>query len=56
MNPVFHVDSNGTKYWLLNGEYHREDGPAIEYQDGRKWWYLNNKNITLQTKSDDLKF
>jgi hypothetical protein len=24
------------------GEYHREDGPAIERADGRKEWYLND--------------
>ena len=34
---------DGTKAWLLNGEYHREDGPAVEYLDGTKWWYLNGK-------------
>ena len=38
-----YVDSNGTKRWTLNGEYHREDGPAIEWPDGSKHWYLNDK-------------
>jgi hypothetical protein len=27
--------------WYLNGQYHREDGPAIEFASGNKWWYLN---------------
>ena len=31
-----------TIVWFKNGEYHREDGPAVEYADGDKWWYLNN--------------
>ena len=22
---------------------HREDGPAVEYADGEKWWYLNGR-------------
>ena len=35
------VDTNGTKCWYLNGKFHREDGPAIEYADGDKRWYLN---------------
>jgi hypothetical protein len=35
--------TNGTKKWFLNGNYHREDGPAIEYSDGSKEWYLNGK-------------
>ena len=27
--------------WYLNGELHRENGPAIEYADGTKVWHLN---------------
>ena len=34
---------NGTKSWWLNGELHREDGPAIEYSNGTKLWYLNGE-------------
>ena len=37
------VYDNGHKEWFLNGEYHREDGPAIEYSYGAKYWYLNGK-------------
>jgi hypothetical protein len=37
------VYSNGDKYWYLNDELHREDGPAIEDSDGDKSWYLNGK-------------
>ena len=37
------VYANGNKFWYLNGEYHREDGPAIEYASGTKYWYLNDK-------------
>jgi len=40
---VVKVDDRGTKYWTLNGEFHREDGPAIEYHDGSNYWYLNGK-------------
>ena len=40
------VDSNGTKYWYLNGKLHREDGPAVEWSDGSKYWCLNGKKIT----------
>jgi hypothetical protein len=31
---------NGTKEWWLNGEQHREDGPAVEGVNGYKVWYL----------------
>jgi hypothetical protein len=27
----------------MNGKCHRTDGPAIEYPDGSKFWYLNGK-------------
>ena len=27
--------------WYLNGELHREDGPAVEWANGSKQWYLN---------------
>jgi len=29
--------------WYLNGERHREDGPAVEDDEGYKAWYLNGK-------------
>jgi hypothetical protein len=37
---------NGYKEWCLNGERHREDGPAIEYSNGYKAWYLNGEELT----------
>ena len=37
------VDAAKTKYWYLNGNLHREDGPAIEWGNGTKFWYLNDK-------------
>ena len=38
------VDAEGTKFWRLpNGKLHREDGPAAEYADGTKWWYVNGE-------------
>lgn len=36
-----HIDNKGTKTWYLNGEIHREDGPAIETVNGDKYWYKN---------------
>ena len=37
------ISPDGTKYWSLNGQYHRVDGPAIEYANGTKKWWLNDK-------------
>ena len=40
------VYANGNKYWYLNGQRHREDGPAAEFADGDKEWYLKGKRIS----------
>lgn len=42
-NREFKIGPNESKYWYKNGQYHREDGPAIERADGTKEWYLNGK-------------
>ena len=37
------VHNNGTQSWWLNGERHRENGPAYISVCGTKQWYLNGK-------------
>ena len=38
------IDRYGNKFWKNNkGRYHRVDGPAIEWFDGTKCWYINGK-------------
>ncbi len=37
------IYDNGNKYWRLNGNLHRTDGPAIEYASGSKSWWINGK-------------
>jgi hypothetical protein len=34
---------NGDKYWYVNDQLHRYDGPAVERSDGSREWWLNNK-------------
>ena len=34
---------NGEKDWYLNGNLHREDGPARVWPDGTKAWWLNGE-------------
>lgn len=38
--------ANGTKMWWVDGQLHRLDGPAVEYADGSKEWYINHKKCT----------
>jgi len=38
------VDEQGTRCWYNErNKRHREDGPAVEYADGSKSWYLNGE-------------
>lgn len=40
-NPV--IDGDGTKNWYNElGERHREDGPAVEWVNGDKYWMQHN--------------
>ena len=38
--------SNGARKWYLNGKLHRKDGPAVEWNDGNKEWYINAVSYT----------
>ena len=35
------VNNKKTQWHNLEGELHREDGPAVEWADGTKSWWLN---------------
>jgi hypothetical protein len=44
MKSIEEVDEDGSiRYKNSKGEYHRTDGPAIEYANGTKIWYINDK-------------
>ena len=40
------VNTNGDKLWYQNGNLHRTDGPAIEYANGSKLWFIEGKGYT----------
>ena len=42
------IDKDRHKAWYKNGKFHRENGPAIEYSNGNKYWYLNGTLLTEQ--------
>jgi hypothetical protein len=37
------VDSFGDKRWYKDGKLHREDGPAIDHNDGYREWWVDGK-------------
>jgi hypothetical protein len=41
------------KAWRLNGELHREDGPALEYPNGYKAWFINGKRHRINGPAID---
>lgn len=41
--PKCVVTGTGAKEWWLNGELHREDGPALEWRNGSRWWYSHGR-------------
>ena len=44
MKPKLTIDQHGIKEWKLpSGDLHREDGPACEYSNGSRHWYINGK-------------
>ena len=45
-NRVCRTNINGTECWSISVYYHREDGPAVEYPDGSKEWWLNDKKLS----------
>ena len=42
LNGIYEVENYGISYYV-NGKLHREDGPAIEYINGTKFWIVNDK-------------
>jgi len=38
-NQSIYKSEYGDKYYFFNGQFHRVDGPAIEYTDGSTLWY-----------------
>ena len=37
------IDTGTTRWYNLQDQLHREDGPAIEWSDGSKEWYLKGQ-------------
>jgi hypothetical protein len=42
MKSKIRIGKNSKEWRLPNGELHREDGPAMEHNNGYKFWYIND--------------
>lgn len=38
-----HVDIEGDTYYIVNGQVHRDDGPALISRNGNTFWYQNGE-------------
>jgi hypothetical protein len=55
MKNGLEIDQYGNKRYWKNNLLHREDGPAIEYFDGEKHWFLNDEGIICKTNEEFLR-
>jgi hypothetical protein len=47
---------NGDKVYYDNDDFHRLDGPAIEFANGDKYWYINGTYIPCKTQEEFERF
>ena len=40
---IYTVTIGNVKEWYMDGKLHREDGPAVEYDDGDEQWYIDGE-------------
>ena len=40
------ITFNNSTAWYLNDKLHRINGPAVEYANGDKYWFLNDERLT----------
>ena len=48
-------DPQGNQYWYNeSGDYHRDNGlPAVEYDDGDKYWYIHGRCVRFDEWTTD---
>jgi hypothetical protein len=51
-NDSEYFEYDGLKYYVKNCLFHREDGPAIQYPNGDKKWYINGYRISCSTQEE----
>jgi hypothetical protein len=50
---MFYDDPDGAKRWYdKSGYLHREDGPAMEYLDGSKFWYYHGEFLNCSSQEE----
>lgn len=47
------IEHNTCKTWHYKDNFHRENGPAVEFLDGRKEYWLNDKHYKNIISDDE---
>lgn len=47
-----HIDNFNNRYHFINGQLHRDDGPAFECHNGSQKWFLNGVLIRCETQEE----
>jgi|AntRauTorcE11897_2_1112592.scaffolds.fasta_scaffold00149_26 hypothetical protein len=49
------IDDNLTKRWYLDGLLHRENGPAVKWINGDKFWYIKGIQLSEQERKSRIR-
>ena len=41
-----YISEWGSKFWFLNDDWHRSNGPTIAWADGENRWYRYGREVT----------
>jgi hypothetical protein len=53
MKSILEISGSGDKIWSNEqGEFHREDGPALEWVNGNKAYYYHDQKIECKTDEE----
>jgi|TARA_R110000851_G_scaffold324557_1_gene491933 hypothetical protein len=55
MQPTMTVNKYGDRFFRVNGELHRTDGPAVEWTSGKfnnEEWWLNGVSMSFDNWID----
>lgn len=46
------INGWGDKFYYINGQPHRENGPACEYASGSKVWFYKGKYLNVSSQEE----
>ena len=50
------IDEVGSKAWIINGHYHREDCPAIMFKSGKNLYFYKGKRVNVNSTEEFIRY